>query len=142
MSWVTMDEAKALADMPTDLSPSYAAWLIANPGKAGRLSAIVAGVVSEFRTAIASNPANRIDEDEAKVPESCVRSVEALVYGTLQNEMGVKMATDDLQAMTRADIFLRQISYKNFIVDGGGTESSEPSPAYTTDIKHPGRMLP
>lgn len=140
MSWILCDEAKLLADMPTDLAPLYASWLTANPEKDVRLAEITAGVVSEFRNAIASNPANRSDPAAATLPESCIRSAQALVYGTLQNEMGLDLSTEDTQSMTRAEIFLRQISYGNFLIDGA--QADQPSPYYETDIQRPERSLP
>lgn len=141
MNWIALNETKVLADMPTDLRPLYDAWIVANASKAGRLAEITAGIVAEFRDAIATNPANRLDADATKIPESCIRSAEVLIFGALQNEMGHKLSTDDAQAMTRAEILLRQIGYQHFIA-GTGTATNEPSPYYTTETQHPERTLP
>ena len=141
MAWVTLDEARVLADFPTDLRPLYDAWIVANPTKVGRLAEITAGVVAEFRDAIASNPANRLDPDRGKVPESCLRSGEVLVTGTLQNEMGVALSSDDAQAMTRAEILLRQVGYSHFAI-GGGAQAAEPSPHVSADHQQSERALP
>ena len=141
MNWVVLDEARARSDMPTDLTPFYDAWLVENPGKAGRLAAIVSAVVAEFRDAIASNAANRLDPRTDALPESCIRSAEVLIYGSLQNEMGRKLSGDDAQAMTRAEILLRQIGYGHFVT-GAGDATSEPSPHCTVDVPRTERILP
>ena len=128
MNWVVLDEARARSDMPTDLTPFYDAWLVENPGKAGRLAAIV------------SNAANRLDPRTDALPESCIRSAEVLIYGSLQNEMGRKLSGDDAQAMTRAEILLRQIGYGHFVT-GAGDATSEPSPHCTVDVPRTERIL-
>jgi hypothetical protein len=140
MNWIALDEAKAIADFPTDLKPVYDAWLAANPGKAPRLAQIVSDAVAEFRDAILSNPANQFDADATKIPESCVRPAEVIIFNTLANEMGHTQSSADVQAMTRAELFLRQIGYGHFSAKGG--DSPEPSPSYTTEIQHPERSLP
>ena len=141
MAWVTLDEARVLADFPTDLRPLYDAWLLANTEKAGRLAELTAGVVAEFRDAIAANPANRLDPDTGKVPESCLRSAEALITGALQNEMGQRLSVDDAQAMTRAEILLRQVGYAHFAI-GGGAQADEPSPHVSSQFQQSERALP
>jgi hypothetical protein len=139
MNWIVLDETKVLADFPTDLKPQYDAWLVANPAKAGRLVEIIEQVVSEFRSAIATSPSNILDADTQKLPENCIRSAEVLIYGTLQNEMGVALSSGDAQAMTRAEIFLRQIGYGHFSIED---ESREPTPHYKTTIQRNERTLP
>ena len=141
MNWVVLDETRARSDMPTDLAPLYDAWLVENPAKAGRLAVIVAGVVAEFRDAIATNAANRLDPRTEALPESCIRSAEVLVFGSLQNEMGRKLSGDDAQAMTRAEILLRQIGYGHFVT-GAGSATSEPSPHCNVEVPRPERILP
>jgi hypothetical protein len=140
MNWIVLNEAKALADFPTDLKPDYDAWLVANPAKSGRLAQIVADAVAEFRDAILSNPANQLDADTTKMPESCVRPAEVIIFNTLANEMGHAQSSADVQAMTRAELFLRQIGYGHFSAKGEG--APEPSPSYTTEIPHIERSLP
>lgn len=139
MDWIALNEAKVLADFPTDLKPQYDAWLAANPAKAGRLVEIIGQIVSEFRSAIATSPANVLDAGTETLPENCIRSAEVLITGTIQNEMGIPLSTGDAQAMTRAEIFLRQIGYGHFSIED---ESREPVPSYTTDLEHPERKLP
>ena len=139
MNWIILDEAKVLADFPTDLKPKYDTWLVANPDKAGRLVEIIEQIVSEFRSAIVTDPANTLDSDKQKLPENCIRSAEVLICGTLENEMGLALSTGDAQAMTRAEIFLRQIGYGHFSIED---ESREPSPSYTTELSNTERALP
>lgn len=50
--WITIDEAYLLGAMPTALRAAYDAWLAANPAKEGRLAAIAAGVVADFREGV------------------------------------------------------------------------------------------
>ena len=47
MAWTVLDEAKVLADCPTDLRPDYDQWLVDYPDKAGRLAEITGGIVAE-----------------------------------------------------------------------------------------------
>ena len=96
-------------------------------------------LVSEFRSAIATNPSNVLDPDKARLPENCIRSAEVLIYGTLQNEMGIALSTGDAQAMTRAEIFLRQIGYGHFSIED---DPHEPSPSYTIELSNTERALP
>jgi hypothetical protein len=140
MNWIALDEAKALADFPTDLLTAYSVWIAANPGKVARLAQITADAVAEFRDAILANPANQLDADETKIPESCVRAAEIIICNTLTNEMGHAQSSADVQAMTQATLFLRQIGYGHFTAKGA--DAPEPSPSYTTEIEHPERSLP
>jgi hypothetical protein len=130
MDWITLDETKLLADFPTDLRPKYDEWLAANPDKSGRLSEIAANTVAEIRESIRSNPENTLDPDPAKVPQAAFRHAETIAYFQLAMEMGVDIDSEAMQAMTRADMFLRMIAYNHFSTKGGdGT--GEPSPHYT-----------
>ena len=139
MEWITLDETRVLADFPTDLKSQYDIWLLANPSKSGRLVDVTESTVAEFRDAIASNPANHLDEDEEKIPASCLRSAEVIIYNTMANEMGLTLASDDAQAMTRAEIFLRQIGYKHFVTTG---DDEEPTPYYSLTDEESERALP
>ena len=138
MEWILLDEAKVLADFPTDLKPAYDAWLVGNPDKSGRLAEIISSVAAEFRSAIAVTPANVLDADPQKLPENCIRSAEVIVCGTLQNEMGQTPSTADAQAMTRAEIFLRQIGYGHFSIED---EAEEATPYYDLPTTEPDRAL-
>ena len=138
MEWITLDETKVLEDIPTDLKTKYDEWLLANPDKSTRLADITSSTVAEFRDAIASNPENHLDDDEEKIPTSCLRSAEVIIYNTLANEMGLTLDSDDAQAMTRAEIFLRQIGYKNFVTTG---DDDEDTPYYSFPEKETERAL-
>jgi hypothetical protein len=140
MEWITLDAARVLADFPTDLLPVYNQWLIDYPAKAGRLAEITDGVVAEYRDAIASNPANELDPDPAKVPESCLRHAETMIVFTLCLEMGVDVSTEGTQSMTRAELFLRQIGYNHYLTRTGEREA--PTPYYTFPERSGLRALP
>lgn len=141
MAWITLDESRVLADFPTDLLPTYQTWVADHPDKAGRLAQIISQIVAEFRDAISTNPASTLDPIKSKIPESCVRSAEVLIWGTLQIEMGVKMSSDDSQAMTRAEILLRQVGYGKF--NTGTNASTNPaSPRTGSRREQPERALP
>jgi len=130
MNWITANEALILADFPTDLQPAYDQWMVDHPDKAGRLAEIVTATRAEFRDALAVNPANVLDPDEEKIPQSCTRALQALVVFQIETEMGHSVSEERQQAMTRADLFLRQIAYQHFSARPTGAQR-EPTPAYT-----------
>ena len=140
MNWIALTESQVLADFPTDLQPLYDQWIVDYPAKAGRLAEIVARVVSEFRDSIASNPVNVFDEDETKIPESCLRHAETMIFYGLMMEMGLSIQEEAQESMTRADIFLRQIGYGNFTTRG--EDAAAPSPHYNPEPERPVRLLP
>jgi hypothetical protein len=129
MDWIILVEATVTAHLPTDLHAEYLTWLTAHPDKAGRLAELTANVVAEFRDNIRSNPGNTLDPDAAKIPQSCLRHAESIIFFQLAMEMGVDLDTEGNQSMTRADIFLRQITYKRFTTSGG-EQAEGPSPSY------------
>ena len=130
MNWITANEALILADYPTDLKPVYDQWITDNPDKADRLAEIVTTTRAEFRDALAVDPANVLDSDEEKIPQSCTRALQALVVFQIETEMGHAISEERQQAMTRSDLFLRQIAYQHFVARPTGAQS-EPTPAYT-----------
>jgi hypothetical protein len=143
MIWEPLNAARALADFPSDLEIWYANWLQTTPGKEGRLASIVAETVAEFRDAIATTPANVLDADPEKIPASCMRAAEALVFFTLNIEIGHDVPNARASAALRAEVFLRQISYGHFSTaldpdDPGG----EGTPWYTTEPATAERTLP
>lgn len=143
MEWITLDAATVTAHLPTDLAGLYATWLAENPDKANRLAEITANTVAELRDNIRSNPANTLDPDPAKIPQSAIRHAESIIFFQLSMEMGLDIDTEGTQSMTRADMFLRQISYNHFATTGG--ESAEgPTPLYTVPdrLELPRRALP
>ncbi len=140
MNWVVLDAAQVLKDFPTDLKPYYDKWVAEHPDKAGRLAEITQRTVAEFRDAIASNPANQLDPDTTKVPESCLRSAETIVLFNLMMEMGQSIKEEAQESMTRAEIFLRQIGYKHFLTTADATGG--PTPLYVVLAEHAPRALP
>jgi len=141
LDWIILDAVTVTAHLPADLADQYATWLAANPDKSGRLAEIVANTVAEVRDNIRSNPANTLDADESKVPQSCVRHAENIIFFQLAMEMGLDIDTEGNQSMTRADIFLRQISFKRFTTSGGEAAAS-PSPSYAVPDRPASPALP
>jgi hypothetical protein len=141
VDWIILDAVTVAAHLPADLAVAYTTWLAANPDKSGRLGEIVANTVAEVRDNIRSNPANTLDADAAKIPQSCVRHAENIIFFQLAMEMGLDIDTEGNQSMTRADIFLRQISFKRFTTSGGEAATS-PSPSYAVPEPSTGRALP
>ena len=145
MEWVALTESLVLADFPTDLYRLYTTWVTDNPGKISRLSEITRNTIAEFRDAITNNPANVLDDDRTKIPQSCVRAAETIICFSMAMEMGVSLQTEAIQSMTRADLFLRQIQYKHFNTQSAATTSTKPVPIYTApEARNPlnERMLP
>ncbi|MBP7830979.1 MAG: hypothetical protein KA248_13790 [Kiritimatiellae bacterium] len=140
MNWIALNEAQVLADFPTDLKPLYDQWIVDYPDKAGRLAEITARTVSEVRDYIISNPANTLDADTTKIPESCLRHAETMIFYGLMMEMGLSIQEEAQESMTRADIFLRQIGYQHFSTTA--EDAAAPSPRYNTEPDHPIRVLP
>jgi hypothetical protein len=143
VDWVTLDAATVTSHLPTDLAAQYQAWVTANPDKATRLAQITANTVAEVRDNIRSNPANTLDPDTSKIPQSATRHAESIIFFQLSMEMGLDIDTEGTQSMTRADMFLRQISYNHFTTTGGDAAEG-PTPGYTVPdrLELPRRALP
>ena len=139
VAWVTVDAAQVLGVLsPVDL-PGYNAWIAAHPDRAGRLAALTNQVRAEFRAGIATNPANVLDPDETKLPETCVRYCDMLVIFYLKVEMWATLSGGEILAIEKAEIFLRQLFYSHFVVaadDAGGR-----SPSYVVGVERAARML-
>jgi len=141
VNWVAFDEARVLADFPTDLKGEYDAWIVVYPDKAGRLADIISSTVEEFRDAITSNPANILDADPGKIPESCVRSAETIVFYQLMMEMGTEMTAEAHQSMTRAEMFLRMVAYNHFTTTSDEAGAG-PTPRYVAGTTREERAFP
>jgi hypothetical protein len=141
VDWIILDAVTVAAHLPADLAAAYTTWLAANPDKSGRLGEIVANTLAEVRDNIRSNPANTLDADATKIPQSCVRHAENIIFFQLAMEMGLDIDTEGNQSMTRADIFLRQISFKRFTTSGGEAAAS-PSPSYAVPDRPASPALP
>lgn len=96
-TWITVDDDCVLGAMPTALRTAYDAWLAANPAKEGRLAALAAGVVADFREGLRREAAEALDEDTATLPERCARHAEASVCFHLAVEMGAALEADALR---------------------------------------------
>jgi hypothetical protein len=130
MEWEAVTGTTVLAHLPTDVLAQYNTWLAANPGRSGRLDAITANAVAELRDNIATNLANTLDPDATKVPTSTVRHIETIVIFQLAMEMGLDIDAAGTQAMTRAEMFLRQCAYNRFRVNSDDPEAGKASPSY------------
>lgn len=139
VAWVTVDAAQVLGVMPPVDVPVYEAWLVSYPAKVGRLAALTSQVLAEFRAGIATNPANVLDPDEAKLPETCIRYCDTLVLFYLKVEMKAEISAGEMLAIEKAEIFLRQLFYSHFVVaaDGG----AGPTPSYETELERAERSL-
>ena len=140
MQWVVFNTDLLMADFPTDLGPLYENWVSQFPEKAGRLAQIAERVVAEFRSAILVNPENTLDPNESAIPESCIRSAETMVFYNLMMEMGLAIKQEAQESMTRAEISLRQISYKHFRT--AGTSADKRAPHYMVPGATQERALP
>ncbi len=107
MDWYTVDSAHMLGVMSVQAVTYYESWLKLMPQKAGRLDEITAGVVSEFRAALLSNPLNVLEPDVRKLPQPCVRYAETLVIGALYREMDKPLSEVEQSQVIRAEITLR-----------------------------------
>ena len=140
MQWVVFNADLLMADFPTDLRPLYETWISQHPDKAGRLVQIIERIRSEFRDAILTNPENTVDPDKTTIPESCIRSAETMGFYNLMMEMGLSIKEEAQQSMTRAEIFLRQISYKHYRATG--SSDGGPAPHYSVPDSFSERGLP
>lgn len=95
--WTAIDEPYLLGAMPTALRTAYDAWLAANPAKDGRLAALAAGVVADFREGLRREGAEALEEDTATLPERCARHAVACVCFHLAVEMGAALEADALR---------------------------------------------
>lgn len=125
-AWVTVDTARIVSIMPLAMASYYTAWMQMNPGKVGRLGEICAGVVAEFRTAIAGNPLNHLDPDVGKLPEAFVRYAEALCIGAVCQEIGHPLSDLEQSRYVRAEINLRYF-YAGRVLIGGAGDGGMPS---------------
>ena len=109
MSWSLVTTEIIQSAFSPAFAADYQQWLVANPGKQGRLDEIVDMVVSEFRAALASNPDNTLDETEGALPPSCLRHATNIISFQLKNEMDKTLTEAENGAAIRADVFLRGI---------------------------------
>ncbi len=108
-AWTELTVAVVENALPTDMATLYAAWLEANPGKAGRLAELVSEAVATFRQAVAADPLNQLDAATDTVPSTGFRHALNWVIFNLGMEMGVQFAPEVYQLTTRGDIWLRMV---------------------------------
>ena len=124
--WVVYDAAAAAETLPPALSTAYAAWLDADV-RLQRLGLIAAGVVSDFRKAVAADAdaAGKLDADS--VPVSCLRHAANVVWYTLAQEMGAD-PEPYRTAWQDSEIYLRRL-YQD-LEAGGGASGATGTPMY------------
>ncbi len=109
MSWSPVTSASIQSTFSPALATDYQQWLVANPGKAGRLDQIVAMAVGEFRAALESNPETVMDTTAGTLPPACLRHAANIIIFQLKGEMDKTLTEAENAAAIRADVFLRGI---------------------------------
>ena len=85
--WITVDEAYVLGAMPGTLRTAYNTWILSHPTKAGRLAAVISGIVADFREGLRREAVETLSGNAAALPERCVRHAAAFVYFHIGVEM-------------------------------------------------------
>lgn len=137
MDWTSLTAAKVMADFPTDALAEYTAWLAANPDKENRLAEITTEVIAEFRDVLAA-VGYTLPETADQIPTSCVRHAETLIFSALYEEFGHTFTSAETSALLRAEMALRQLSYRKPAVD----PATIADPIYTVPESNPERSLP
>ena len=124
--WVVYDTGAAAETLPPQLSTVYGAWLTAEV-RAQRLGLVVAGVVADFRKAVAADAdaTGRLDPDS--VPVACLRHAAGVVWYTLAQEMGAD-PQPYRPAWQDSEIYLRRL-YQD-LAAGGGAGGASGTPRY------------
>ena len=128
-AWTEFTLDVVLKALPTDMGTLYRSWVDANPGKANRLSELVAETRETFRQAVQANPANLVEGNPDMVPATGFRHALNSVIFNLGMEMGVQFAPEVYTLTARADIWLRMVQNGGIPVDtmeGKGTPSYRP----------------
>jgi hypothetical protein len=124
--WVVYDAGAAAETLPPPLAAAYAAWLDAEV-RAERLGLVAAGVVADFRRAVAADADATGKLDEDSVPVSCLRHVAAVVWYALAQEMGAD-PEPYRPAWQDSEIYLRRL-YQD-LKAGGGASGATGTPRY------------
>ena len=126
-SWGKLTVDVVTNALPTDLGTLYRSWVDANPGKANRLSELVAEVLKAFRKAVEANPANQLDEDPNTVPAPGFTHAVNMVIFQLGMEMGAQFAPEVYGLNVQANIWLRMVEDGRIPVD---TTAGQGTPSY------------
>lgn len=116
MEWYAITGRHILSILSAQALSYYESWVKLMPQKAERLEVISAGVVSEFRTALLSNPLNVLDPDPQKLPHPCVRYAESMIIGALHREMDKPLSDIEQSQLIRAEITLRTFYTRALLV--------------------------
>lgn len=130
--WVRMDAERVLGAMSLETVTFYESWIKLQPTRAERFESIIDGVVSEFRTALLSNPRNELDPDRRTLPLPCVRYAETLIIGALMKEMDRTISEADYAQIIRAEIMLRTFYTSAFLVSPTTDAAYRGRPSYST----------
>ena len=135
--WIEFSLAYVLAALPSDVRAAYDAWLTANPGKAGRLEAIVGQVLSDFRSGLSANPNVAVDPDPALLHVRCVPHAQTVVVYHLTLEMGLPINTSAQTAFNNAQVYLRRLYTSDEVLDAEVSRT----PSYVTGVERPERRI-
>jgi hypothetical protein len=146
VTWIVVDAAYVLGAMPTALRAEYDAWLVANPAKAGRLAAIVSGVVAGFRDCLNRDPSVDVSTSASYLADHCTRHAVIISCYLVALEMGTVLGLDMQLAYAESEKYLRWLRnavygvaaiarYKGFL-EGQipAEEEATPTPSYAPRI--------
>ncbi len=138
MDWIEFTEVYVLAAMPTDMRTAYDAWVVAHPGKEGRLAEIAGQVLADFRSGLSANPSVVMEADEDLLAERCVPHALTIVFYNLMLEMGLAINMSAQTAFSNAEVYLRRLYESDEILDGAAMSQT---PSYESEIEREARLL-
>ena len=119
--------------LPTDVKSFHAAWVGANPDRAGRLAALVQETARLYRQAVAAHPDNTLPADETLIPVTGFRHAVNMLVFNLTMEMGAQVTPEVYTLVVRADIWLRLVQQGRILPDPAAMEPGWPSYARPGD---------
>ena len=144
MDWTVFDRSYVLGAVPLCEQVPIASLLAAVPSLADKLDETIETVRTDWRLAL-QQAGNALDEDETKLPNTCLRyaylvveyEMARMVNGYVVN--GVSYAwTPNVSTLIRAEVYQRAIvETKQKLETGGGL-----APTYEADLAEPDRALP
>jgi hypothetical protein len=130
--WPILTVAYIESVMSPALYASYLQWRTDNPGKSGRLYALILQIATEFRSALRANGIPVPVSDETAVPSACLRHAQTIILYELKREIGLPFTEGENNMVLRSDMFLRNVWTGNIPLsrDTGGL-----SPSYTAQAE-------
>lgn len=107
--WPILTVAYLESVMSPALYAAYLQWLTDNPGKSGRLSAIITQIATEFRSALRANGTPVPSGNETAVPSACLRHAQTIILYELKREIGLTFTEGENNMVLRSDMFLRNV---------------------------------